>query len=64
MPVLIWPNAGAYLIPLETRFSFGLAPVVWFNQKDEAEVVRERETPGKWWSQWIASGEGDNAAAR
>jgi hypothetical protein len=51
---IIWLNAGAYHIPLETRFSFGLAPVVWFNKDDEPEVVRERETPAEWWSQWTS----------
>ena len=52
--MIIWLNAGAYHIPLETRFSFGLAPVVWFNEHDQPEVVRERETPAEWWKQWAA----------
>lgn len=50
---LIWLNAGAYHIPLETRFSTGLAPVVWFNERHEAEVIRTRETPVEWWEQWV-----------
>jgi hypothetical protein len=62
--MLIWLNAGAYHIPLETRFSFGLAPLVWFDENDELEVIRERETPEQWWSQWISSGRRANAAAR
>lgn len=52
--LVIWLTAGAYHIPLETRFSKGLAPVVWFNRQNEAEIVRERETPAHWWSQWAA----------
>jgi diaminopimelate decarboxylase len=51
--MVIWLNAGAYHIPLETRFSFGLAPVVWFDENDEPEVVRERETAAEWWKQWV-----------
>jgi len=51
---VIWLSAGAYHIPLETRFSTGLAPVVWFNERQEAEVVRERETPEQWWGQWLS----------
>jgi diaminopimelate decarboxylase len=49
---VIWLAAGAYHIPLETRFSAGFAPVVWFNERQEPEVIRERETPAQWWSQW------------
>jgi diaminopimelate decarboxylase len=51
---IIWLNAGAYHIPLETRFSFGLAPVVWFDEADEPHVVRSRETAAEWWNQWIS----------
>lgn len=51
---VIWLTAGAYHIPLETRFSTGLAPVVWFNDHQEPEIIRNRETPAEWWSQWIA----------
>lgn len=50
--LVIWSGAGAYHIPLETRFSAGLAPVVWFNSKDELEVIRGRESAGDWWGQW------------
>ena len=49
---LLWLNAGAYAIPLETRFSFGLAPVVWFDTEGNASVARPRETAEQWWSQW------------
>lgn len=51
---VIWLTAGAYHIPLETRFSMGLAPVVWFNGQHELEIIRERETPAEWWGQWIS----------
>ena len=61
---IIWLNAGAYHIPLETRFSFGLVPVVWFNENDEAEVVRERETPEQWWAQWVRSWRTADALSR
>ena len=62
--MLIWLNAGAYHIPLETRFSFGLAPVVWFDEHGAAEIVRERETPEQWWSRWVSSSSTENAHAR
>lgn len=52
---IIWLTAGAYHIPLETRFSTGLAPVVWFNDQEEPEVIRRRETAAQWWSQWTSS---------
>jgi diaminopimelate decarboxylase len=51
---IIWMTAGAYHIPLETRFSAGLAPVVWFDEKHAPEVIRERETPREWWGRWIS----------
>lgn len=51
---IIWLTAGAYHIPLETRFSTGLAPVVWFNARQEPEVIRSRETPAEWWGQWVS----------
>jgi diaminopimelate decarboxylase len=49
---LLWMNAGAYAIPLETRFSFGLAPVVWRDMDGALHVVRARETAEQWWAQW------------
>lgn len=51
---VIWLTAGAYHIPLETRFSQGLAPVVWFNREREPEIIRKRETPAQWWGNWAA----------
>jgi diaminopimelate decarboxylase len=49
---LLWMNAGAYAIPLETRFSFGLAPMVWADLDGRVSVRRPRETAEEWWDQW------------
>jgi diaminopimelate decarboxylase len=49
---LLWTNAGAYAIPLETRFSFGLAPLVWADLGGHITVRRPRETAEEWWNQW------------
>jgi diaminopimelate decarboxylase len=49
---LLWMNAGAYAIPLETRFSFGLAPVVWCDINGALRLARVRETADEWWAQW------------
>ena len=51
--VVVWLNAGAYHIPLETRFSTGVAPVVWHQGSSGVRVVRRRETAAEWWSQWV-----------
>ena len=48
---IVWHNAGAYHLPWETRFSHGLAPVVWYGGGDEVMVVRERERFGNWWAE-------------
>lgn len=56
--------ARMYHIPLETRFSFGLTPVVWFGENDEPEIVRERETPGQWWSLCLPSRKTASAVSR
>jgi diaminopimelate decarboxylase len=61
---IVWLNAGAYHIPLETRFSFGLAPVVWFNQRQELEVIRGRETPEEWWGMWTKSARPQSATLK
>ncbi len=47
--LLVWQNAGAYHIPWETRFSHGLAPVVWINSNESMSLVRQRETFAEWW---------------
>lgn len=52
---VIWHTAGAYHIPLETRFSQGLAPVVWFDTQNEPRVLRARESVSQWWGQWAAA---------
>jgi diaminopimelate decarboxylase len=62
--IVMWLNAGAYHIPLETRFSFGLAPVVWLDGNDEPEVIRERETPEQWWAPWTSSRKMADVACR
>ena len=48
--LLVWQNAGAYHIPWETRFSHGLAPVVWIDSNDRMSLVRQRETFSEWWN--------------
>jgi diaminopimelate decarboxylase len=48
---LIWMDAGAYHIPWETRFSHGLAPVLW-HQGRQIRQVRAREPFEGWWAQW------------
>lgn len=50
--LIIWQNAGAYHIPWETRFSHGLAPVLWHDGQS-TELVRARECFEDWWSTWI-----------
>ena len=38
---LLWHNARAYHLPWETRFSHGLAPIVWYGSDDEVTLVRD-----------------------
>jgi diaminopimelate decarboxylase len=52
--LIVWLAAGAYHIPLETRFSFGVAPVVWVDRGGELRVVRAREKASAWLGQWEA----------
>ncbi len=47
--LIIWHNAGAYHLSWETRFSFGLAPIIWFDTNDMPKLVRPQETFGSWW---------------
>lgn len=49
---LIWMEAGAYHLSWETRFSHGLAAVLWHDGQSIAEV-RRRESFENWWRQWI-----------
>lgn len=48
----IWMDAGAYHIPWETRFSGGLASVIWYRD-DQFEIIRNKENFESWWSIWI-----------
>ena len=49
---VIWMTAGAYHIPWETRFSHGLAKVLWYDQDGTITVAREKEEFGAWWLGW------------
>jgi diaminopimelate decarboxylase len=49
---LIWMEAGAYHLSWETRFSHGLAPVLWHDGVRIREV-RARERFEHWWGQWV-----------
>lgn len=49
---ILWMNAGAYHIPWETRFSHGLAKVLWHDQDGTITVARKNEEFGDWWSRW------------
>ncbi len=51
--LIVWKNAGAYHIPWETRFSHGLAPVIWCGENGSIEIARERESFKHWWGQWL-----------
>ena len=46
---LLWHNAGAYHLPWETRFSHGLAAVLWVSATGTIEKVRARESFDSWW---------------
>lgn len=48
---LVWMDAGAYHLPWETRFSHGLATVLWHDGKS-VRPVRPREEFTEWWGQW------------
>ena len=50
--LLVWRGAGAYHIPWETRFSGGLAPVVWIDEDGTPRLARRREQFDHWWGQW------------
>jgi diaminopimelate decarboxylase len=49
---LVWLNAGAYHIPWETRFSHGLAAVIWCDEAGQLSLAREAEDFARWWAQW------------
>jgi diaminopimelate decarboxylase len=48
---LVWLDAGAYHLPWETRFSHGLAAVLW-HDGHKVSVAREREDFAGWWGRW------------
>jgi len=49
---VIWMDAGAYHIPWETRFSHGLASVVWCDEDGALSSARGKETFPEWWGRW------------
>lgn len=49
---IVWMDAGAYHISWETRFSHGLAGVVFCDAKGELRMCRDRETFLEWWGEW------------
>lgn len=49
---IVWKDAGAYHIPWETRFSHGLAKVIWHDEDGELMLARKEETFDQWWSKW------------
>ena len=48
---LLWLDAGAYHLPWETRFSHGLAAVLW-HDGERISVVRPPESFESWWGSW------------
>ena len=50
--IVVWADAGAYHVPWETRFSHGLAPVVWCDESGRLWVGRRRESFSEWWRPW------------
>jgi diaminopimelate decarboxylase len=42
--VVVWLDAGAYHLPWETRFSHGLCPIAWFDDREQLTIARPRET--------------------
>jgi diaminopimelate decarboxylase len=48
----VWMDAGAYHIPWETRFSHGLAQVLWVEENGRITVARQRESFDRWWGVW------------
>ena len=50
--LLVWHDAGAYHIPWETRFSHGLAPVLYIDESREPRQIRNRERFDEWLSIW------------
>ncbi len=49
---IVWMNAGAYHIPRETRFSLGIAPVIWCDKVGLLHIARNEEVCSGWWAVW------------
>ena len=49
---LIWFNAGAYHLSWETRFSRGLANVIWCDERMQLSLARSAEEFMEWWDCW------------
>ncbi len=49
---IIWFNAGAYHLSWETRFSQGLAKVIWCDERMRLSLARAGEDPQAWWGTW------------
>jgi diaminopimelate decarboxylase len=45
---IVWLNAGAYHLPWETRFSYGLCAVAWVDEDETIVVARPRERVQEW----------------
>ena len=52
--LVVWLDAGAYHLPWETRFSHGLAAVVWADALEQLTLARPRETAEQWSCAWTA----------
>lgn len=50
--LVVWLDAGAYHLPWETRFSHGLAAVVWADAFEHLTLARPREAAGQWSNGW------------
>ena len=50
---IVWHNAGAYHVSWETRFSHGLATVLWYDDACNILVARAAESPSEWWARWL-----------
>jgi diaminopimelate decarboxylase len=49
---LIWFNAGAYHLSWETRFSQGLAKLIWCDEQMRLSLARSAEEFPDWWALW------------
>ena len=49
---LVWFNAGAYHLSWETRFSHGLANVIWCDENLQLSLARPAEEFEDWWGRW------------